>query len=128
MLRKMQILKLVYIAHGWHLAITGEPLIDDDVRAWKYGPVIKEIYHQYKHYGNGRIQEQGIELSDLEESILIEQIFNHYSNFSGIQLSAMTHKDGSPWDETFSSFNNDRIIPNQLILTHYRGLLDTYNG
>ena len=43
---KMQ--KLVYFAHGWHLAITGAPLISEPIQAWQYGPVISSLYQIFK--------------------------------------------------------------------------------
>ena len=36
----MKVQKLVYIAHGWSLGIRGEDLINENIMAWKYGPVI----------------------------------------------------------------------------------------
>ena len=35
---QMKLHKLVYFAHGWHLALKGEPLIDETLQAWDYGP------------------------------------------------------------------------------------------
>src|SRR5258708_4237314 len=47
----LKLQKLVYFAHGWHLAVTGKPLIDEYVEAWPYGPVIPSLYHRFKSYG-----------------------------------------------------------------------------
>src|SRR5437870_3577302 len=54
-LNPMKIQKLVYYAHGWNLALDGQPLIDEAVEAWTYGPVIPSLYHEFKKYGGGPI-------------------------------------------------------------------------
>jgi uncharacterized phage-associated protein len=54
----MKLQKLVYITHGWHLAVTGEPLIEEVVYAWPYGPVIPPLYHQLKGCGARPIAEK----------------------------------------------------------------------
>lgn len=54
-LSPMKLQKLIYFAHGWHLAIYGEPLIDESVEAWAWGPVISSIYHDFKKYGRDPI-------------------------------------------------------------------------
>ena len=61
-LTPMKIIKLVYIAHGWYLALTDKPLIKDYVEAWTYGPVIPDLYHEFKKYGNRPIQEYATEI------------------------------------------------------------------
>ncbi len=38
-LTPMHLLRLVYISHGWMLAIYGRSLFHESVEAWKYGPV-----------------------------------------------------------------------------------------
>ena len=53
----MQLLKLVYIAHGWMFGFFNEPLIDDDIEAWKYGPVIPNLYQAIKNYGSRQIED-----------------------------------------------------------------------
>ncbi|MCD8455896.1 DUF4065 domain-containing protein [Xylella taiwanensis] len=46
----MQVLKLVYIAHGWHLGFRQEPLLNKRVEAWRHGPVIRSLYEKVKKY------------------------------------------------------------------------------
>ena len=55
-LTPMQVIKLVYFAHGYNLAILDRPLIDDHVEAWKFGAVIPSLYHSLKIYGSGVIK------------------------------------------------------------------------
>ena len=46
-LNLMHLQKLLYNAHGYHLAMLGEPLFWQTVYAWKYGPVIADVYHEF---------------------------------------------------------------------------------
>ncbi|AVW92216.1 Panacea domain-containing protein [Celeribacter baekdonensis] len=39
----MSLLKLTYIAHGWHLEMQEVPLFSNRIEAWQYGPVIPEV-------------------------------------------------------------------------------------
>ena len=103
----MQLLKLVYIAHGWHLGYLGTPLIDEEVQAWKYGPVIHSLYNKMRHYGSGAVsQPLGIghlpwvkePTVDPQTASLLDSVWKSYAGFSGLQLSNMTHQDDTPWD------------------------------
>jgi len=43
----LKLQKLVYFAHGWYLGFTGEPLLNEGIQAWEYGPVIPSLYHDF---------------------------------------------------------------------------------
>ena len=49
----MLLQKLVYIAHGWNLAICGEPLIEEAPEAWDNGPVYRSIWDHIRDHGYG---------------------------------------------------------------------------
>ena len=48
---QMQLQKLVYIANGWNLAISGVPLTQDEPQAWDYGPVYPYLWKALRSYG-----------------------------------------------------------------------------
>jgi uncharacterized phage-associated protein len=52
----MKIQKLMYLMHGYYLALTGAPLVDEFFEAWQYGPVVPTIYHQFKEFGSRDIR------------------------------------------------------------------------
>jgi len=56
-LTPMQLLKLVYISHGWMLAIYNRSLFREPVEAWKYGPVEPLVYNRFKKFGGNQITE-----------------------------------------------------------------------
>ncbi len=98
----MKLLKLVYIAHGWHLGLTQTQLIDEDVEAWRYGPVIPSLYRSFKTYGNQPIPAtevaSNVQLSNPERVYpFLERVWNAYKDCTAIELSSMTHAKGTPW-------------------------------
>ena len=49
-LTPLQIMKLVYISHGWMLGLYNKSLFKQPVLAWLYGPVVSDIYHGLRKY------------------------------------------------------------------------------
>lgn len=124
-LTPMQLLKLVYIAHGWTLGLTGQPLIDQKVEAWQYGPVIRDLYNATRQYGGGKITAPVVafpaKLTPAQES-MIDQVFELYGKMGGIALSNITHMPDTPWERTYKPGQFGEIIDNDLIAEHYRRL------
>lgn len=127
-LTPMQVIKLAYIAHGWSLALLDRPLLKGRVEAWRYGPVIPDLYRRLNMYGRGPIQgqikntifERGEEI-DEQSDRLLTQVYEKYGSLTGIQLSNLTHQLGSPWAETYKPDENE-AIPDEVIKRHYAGL------
>lgn len=126
-LTPMQLIKLVYLCHGWTLGLLKHPLIVEDVEAWKYGPVIRDLYHSLKQYKNNPISGPLCEVdTDVglrgEEEALVQAVYKRYGHLSGPQLSALTHKKGSPWEKTWEAWGKHHfgaVIPQHLIQSHY---------
>ena len=133
-LTPMKLVKLAYLAHGWHLALSegdGEPLLSEFVYAWKYGPVVRSVYNMFKEYGKSRISSFHVDSEGKIPSVsndniktLLDKIWETYKSYSGPQLSTLTHESGSPWDTVWNvdggKHRLDAIIPNQLIRDYYR--------
>lgn len=48
---QMKMQKMLYFAHGWHLALLDKPMMNEVVQAWQYGPVFESVYHTFKYFG-----------------------------------------------------------------------------
>lgn len=124
-LTPMELIKLTYIAHGWMLGLYSTPLIRDEVEAWKYGPVIPSLYHKTKKFGSkpvtDRLSRFPKEL-DVYERSLVDQVFCKYGKLGGMALSALTHENGSPWEQIWDGTYADPI-PDDLIEHHYKQLV-----
>src|SRR5215203_2690640 len=101
---QMKLQKMVYFAHGYHLAKYGEPLIKEDFEAWQFGPVIPSIYNEFKLYGSDPIQMEETDKLETELRTLspeandaINYTWEATKDISAYKLSGWTHKRDSPW-------------------------------
>jgi uncharacterized phage-associated protein len=128
-LTPLQVLKLVYIAHGWSLGLLERPLITEDVEAWRYGPVVPPLYNKLKKFGGGSVTEtlprsfgEPIETLDGQTSELLDGVYQNYGNLTGVQLSHLTHMAGTPWAQVYQPDRYHIEIPESLIVAHYKQL------
>lgn len=122
----LQLMKLVYISHGWSLGLRDKPLLEETVEAWKYGPVVPDLYQAVKRYGSNPVTERvpasfwsNEELS-VDDRAFVDSVFQQYGHLNGIQLSHLTHMVGTPWQQVYQSNVYNIDIPNDLIAAHYR--------
>ena len=148
----LKVQKLVYIAHGCHLALTatkdnphGEPLVSDEyAEAWKYGPVFPSLYYEFRNFGGNaitrraididiiqvdgnsipRIETPNIDSDDIRTRRLLDDVWRVYGKYSGTRLSTVTHAKHSPWDQTYKEgVVRNTHIPNTLICDYYKDKL-----
>jgi uncharacterized phage-associated protein len=139
-LTQMKLHKLIYYAHGWHLGLLGKPMIDETIEAWKFGPVIRSLYYEFRDVGSNPIERRATEWDssgdefcfvtpsvakgDTPVIALLDRIWKVYGALSAVQLSKMTHESGSPWTQTWDKAKADGVIkgvdiPNDLIREYF---------
>ncbi|MCA3645988.1 MAG: SocA family protein [Methylobacterium sp.] len=127
----MLIQKLAYIAHGWNLAINGQPLIAELPEAWDNGPVYREIWNHIRDNGyrgpNCTLvdpQNNSLITATLAESekAVIDHVWNKYKNYSADDLSRMTHEPDTPWSRAYFERGRNASLSNQQIRDHYLSL------
>jgi len=116
----LKLQKLVYNSYGWWLALMEghQPLTSSRPQVWRYGPVFHQIYGVFAGSKNENITAMrpptpfgGTMTLDggSEESQIVDWIWGRYGNFSGTELSDMTHKPGTPWYEIAKK--HDFVVP-----------------
>lgn len=121
----LQLMKLTYMAHAWMLGLYGRPLVDEPVAAWRYGPVFPSLYQVVRDYRSQPVDDvptyrgAPVEFDETEKSVM-DQVADIYGRYTGIQLSAMTHEHGTPWDQAWQSSGRNTTISNDLIEHFYR--------
>jgi uncharacterized phage-associated protein len=142
-LTAMKLQKLIYVAHGWSLAYD-EPLVHEAVEAWKWGPVFRSLYREFREFGSepitrhatafdgASLEEKDISINDYDGSAataaFLESVWRVYGHYSASELMEITHREGTPWHTMFVEMGNQikpfTVIPNELIKAHYKQLLN----
>ena len=129
-LNQTGIQSLVYIAHGWHLALKEKPLIKESVEAGQYGVHITNLWNAFHKFGDESIPTVGVfyphfqdyEMDHEATKLFLSQVWEIYQNFTPIQLVPLTNKPGTPWETTrFLHPNKQSVsIPDALIKKYYK--------
>lgn len=133
------------------MAVKGVALIDSRVECWDYGPVVPDIFHEFKCYGKDPITQKAVQfvassskgignlddfeiveisLSDDERadaSDFLKKVWRLYGSISATRLSNMTHVPGSPWSQVKAKYDGSpprgADIPDLTITEHFQSLL-----
>lgn len=124
----LHLIKLVYFAHGWHLGLHHRPLIRHTVEAWKYGPVIHEVYDAFRPKPPQSVRAPVVRQKGYkgkftpEEDLVITWVCKKYSAMSPAALTRLTHIPGSPWDQV-RGHGYYAKIPNGLMEKYFSDLI-----
>ena len=125
----LKLQKLLFFAHGWHLALSDKPLLDRPIEAWQHGPVIPSVYGAFRCFGGEPILKFGAEVEfmpdyDTYREItpwlsagadyalgLLRRIWEVYGPYSPGQLSSLVREPGSPYSQVRLRNPYRRFVP-----------------
>ncbi|NLR69837.1 SocA family protein [Novosphingobium sp. ERN07] len=130
--------KLLYFAHGWFYAMYDKPLVKSKFEAWKYGPVQRVIYDQFKAFRDQPIRDVKATYIDpltgesvyrphnveSQHASMIELVLEQYAQYTANQLVEASHVEDGPWEYVWQQADDSIYpgmkIPDALILDHFR--------
>jgi uncharacterized phage-associated protein len=139
-LTNLALQKLLYFIHGWFFSLYDKPLIKNKFEAWKYGPVQRVIYDQFKSRkagtldglrasfidpltGNTFFREPHIEVDHAD---IIRAVLEKYRRYTAGQLVNESHVEDGPWEYVWQQAEEvvypGMKIPDELIRDHFRRL------
>ena len=102
-LTNMRLQKLLYYCQGWSLALRAVPLFPERIEAWAHGPVVPDVYREFKDYKGHVLNFETEEVPDWEladeEVDHIASVWLSYKNHSASSLREITHRE-TPWIKT----------------------------
>ena len=142
-LRPLKLMKLVYIAHGYMLALLDRPTDGaklERVEAWRYGPVFPSVYYSFKNYGRNpitdmttvidfhRLTEDGVFgeitpiIKDEDERAVCRFVWEKYAIYTDSSLVTILHAKDTPWSMYYEEGAN-KEIPDGVTKTYYKGIV-----
>lgn len=96
----MKLQKLVYYSQAYHLVTKQKPLFIDRIEAWVNGPVVPALYDYHKNkimvnYDEVFGENKTINIIN-EDRDSVNYVISKIGDYSGIELSKLTHSE-SPW-------------------------------
>lgn len=93
----MKLQKLTYYVQAWHLASHGTPAFEEDVEAWRDGPVVRRLYDQHRNRRELRDwgPRRAIALGETVRAVLVD-VVARYGALTAEQLSQISHRE-APW-------------------------------
>lgn len=121
--------KLCYYAQAMSLVVLNRPMFANKISAWKQGPVIANVYYNYRWYTPilRLFEEKTI---DEDEKMILKVINSVYGYKTASELTQITHRE-LPWKQFESvadDINNNPEISIEVMQTYYQGLLDVYEA
>ncbi len=122
-LTNLELQKLIYIAHMFHLGEQGIPLIKEQFEAWDYGPVQPDLYHHIKVFGSSPVKSMFHRGKDIPEegteAKILDKVFNQLSNKTASWLVAVTHWQDGAWAKHYGPESFNETIYNADIQKEY---------
>lgn len=123
-LSNLEIQKILYLAHMFHLGRTNAPLINESFEAWDYGPVVPEVYADARAFGSERVTGAFYRVHavrpDSEEYKTLQEAAEGTRGVRAGRLVAITHRDNGAWAKNYRQGMRRIKIPNRDIIDEYR--------
>ena len=129
--------RLACLAYGWVLAMTDRHLFAERIQAWKVGPVVPTLHHEFKSFGRSPITGRSwqadfdswdiftpeIPEDDRRTRAILDRVWTAHRGLSATELGHLTREPGSPWARAFRDGFPDACLADDHVRAFYRAAL-----
>lgn len=120
LLTNLKLQKLLYYVQGYTMALFDKEAFNENIEAWTYGPVVKEVYNEFSIYGGLEINNQYDNISVTPElEALIKLVCILKMDVPAWSLVKETHKE-EPWKLTKEVYGLGNVIPKEFIKKYFK--------
>jgi uncharacterized phage-associated protein len=121
----LKLQKMLYFAQAVYLSLYNKTLFNEEIQAWQYGPVIKEVYSKYSRNKNKSLTTQDLthEIKDTKIAEFLKSVWDLFGKYSAFELINISHSH-APWKDAYVEGKKDIIIEKAVIRDYYKGLFE----
>ena len=119
LMTNMKVQKLLYYTQSLYLALFEEPLFEDEIQAWRYGPACPPAYRFYREFEEKQLPiPQKNELMALSEEVqnLLEEVWEYFGEHHAYFLSGQTHLE-FPWKKARKGLPADAASQEPIVVS-----------
>ena len=112
----LKLQKILYFLQAEFLVNKDECCFFQHIEAWSFGPVVPEVYHEYKIYGGAAIpyvEDNSAFWLEESDKKRINRMIDKCSKYSASDLVQITHRQ-SPWIKAYSPRANKEITTSSI--------------
>lgn len=128
----MKLQKILYFAASEYGKKARKPLLTEAFQVWKYGPVVRSVYDEYKSFGGSPIRAYSKDAEGKarivneamypELEAVLNNVWQKTRDRSAVELSRITHLPGAAWTNAWnighSYLNDDAVAGDQAYVDH----------
>ena len=110
-----QLQKILYFVQMAFLKKLDKPCFNDDIEAWKFGPVVPAVYYHFCGFGAMPIW-ASYKVDSVSHSEIIDQVVDEKKQMDPWDLIAKSQCKGSPWNLIYQDGEGSHeVIPLELM-------------
>ena len=115
----LKLQKILYFIQAEFLVSKNACWFHEEIEAWDFGPVVPEVYREYKSFGNSNLflDDEDLPYISSEDKELINGMIDICSKYSASELVSLTHNQ-APWKKAYKKYFNN-IISKQSIKDYF---------
>ena len=123
----LKLQKILYFIQAYFLITVDEKCFKEKIEAWDFGPVVPEVYSEFKQYGAGNIPSVSnymirdknhpwnYEKKKFDSSVInendkkrIRAVIDEFADYSATYLVSLTQSQ-APWYDAYQKYKNNEI-------------------
>ena len=118
----LKLQKILYFVQAEFLVAINRPCFGEEIEAWDFGPVVPEVYQEYKIFGSANIPvfKRGVSsiTISIDDQKMINGIVDECAKYSASALVDITHRQ-TPWIEAYNKPGYNNVISKESIRKYF---------